>query len=86
MAIFFSKIATELEKVIARIMTKIFGVKVSQKKAFWDVSKYHEIEFAFLAGKNREFETKGVDMSPPGGSLPEWEGNGNYISFFPSFP
>jgi hypothetical protein len=27
--------------------------------------------------KKREFETKGVDLSPPGGTQPEWEGNGN---------
>jgi len=25
----------------------------------------------------RDFETKGVDLSSPGGTLPEWEGNGN---------
>jgi len=27
--------------------------------------------------KNRDFETKGVDLCPPRGTLQEWEGNGN---------
>ena len=36
-----------------------------------------KIEFAVLAGKNRDFETKGVDLFPPGETIPEWEGNIN---------
>ena len=31
----------------------------------------------FGGEQNRDFETKGVDLSPPGGTLPEWEGNRN---------
>jgi len=43
--------------------------------AFW--SWEAKPNLPFWREKNRDFETKGVELSPSGGPLPEWEGNRN---------
>jgi len=40
----------------------------------------------FWRGKNRDFEPKGVDLYPPGGSLWEGEVNGNYCDWNATIP
>ena len=39
-----------------------------------------------FGGENRDFEPKGFDLCPPGGSLLEGEGNGNYRPGNATFP
>jgi len=61
------------EKFLFILRTTVLSTKLSDIP----LTLVRKIEFAVWGEKNRDFETKGVDQSPPGVTLPEWEGNGN---------